>query len=200
MTKLGKIVKSNSHTDYVCQIFSEHEVDYVPSNSDYAFGTFVRIDLDDNAEHHLVGLIYDTVLLNPDFGRLGPRLSSEREMQIFSPDYLNERAVLTGILVIGQIIDGVIEQGIPRLAATNEAFVYQMDADAIRNFHFVDEEFQLTYLPNLIAYAGLIARNLASQVLRQLQQLLPPEYQAIIAVISDDLRWQLHIGNMRGQV
>ena len=200
MTKLGKIVKSNSHTDYVCQIFGMNEAEYVPSNRDYAFGTFVRIDLDDDEDHYLVGLVYDTVLLNPDFGRLGPRLSSESDLKIFSPDYLNERAVLTGIVVIGQCVDGVVVQGIPPLAATNEASVHQMDVASIGQFHFVDEKFQLTYMPNLIAQTGLIARNLALQVLRQLGQILPDTYQPMLAVISDDLKWQLHISSMRGQV
>lgn len=200
MTKLGKIVKSNSHTDYVCQIFGMNEAEYVPSNRDYAFGTFVRIDLGDDEDHYLVGLVYDTVLLNPDFGRLGPRLSSESDLQIFSPDYLNERAVLTGILVIGQCLDGVVEQGIPPLAATNEASVYQLDRETIGQFHFVDEKFQLTYMPNLIAQTGLMARNLALQVLRQLSEILSDEHQAMLEVITDDLKWQLHISSLRGQV
>lgn len=200
MTKLGKIIKSNSHTDYVCQIFGMNEAEYVPSNQDYAFGTFVRIDLDDNEDHYLVGLVYDTVLLNPDFGRLGPRLSSESDLQIFSPDYLNERAVLTGIVVIGQCLDGIVDQGIPPLAATNEASVYQLDRESIREFHFIDEKFQLTYMPNLIAQTGLIARNLALRVLKQLSEILSDEHKPMLSVISDDLKWQLHISSMRGQV
>ena len=198
MSILGKIVKSNSHTDYICQIFSEGEAEYTPQNTDYAFGTFVRINLNEKEERFLVGLVYDTVLLNPDFGRLGPRLSSESDLQIFSPDYLNERAVLIGILVVGQFVDEVVRQGIPRLAATNEAQVSTLDANSICAFHMMQQDtFQLTYLPNILQQAGLLAQHLTSEVIEQLIDLLP-EQTAILQSINNDLQWRLHINGMRG--
>ena len=199
MSTLGKIVKSNSHTDYVCQIFGEGEAEYIPQNTDYALGTFVEISLNDQNNDCLVGLIYDTVLINPDFGRLGPRLSTESELHIFSPDYLNERAILTGILVVGQIINGVVQQGVPTLAATNEALVHQLDKESVKYFHMNGSQFQLTYIPNLMDQTGLLARNLALGVLQQLRALLP-ENQPVIQVIADDLKWQLHINSMRRNV
>ena len=197
MCILGKIVKSNSHTDYVCQVVGKGEAEYIPHNTDYALGTFVKIELDEQDDRCLVGLIYDTVLLNPDFGRLGPRLSTESDLQIFSPDYLNERAILIGILVIGQIVEGVVQQGVPFLAATNEARVSQMDSETIRHFHTNEKMFLLTYLPNLIAQTGLLARNLAIAVLQQLIKLMP-DNQPILQALADDLKWQLHINSMRG--
>lgn len=198
MCILGKIVKSNSHTDYVCQVFGQGEAEYIPQNTDYAFGTFVRIDLNDYGDRYLVGLIYDTVLLNPDFGRLGPRLSSESDLQIFSPDYLNERAVLIGILVVGQIVDGVIQQGVPLLAATNEALVSELDSEMVKQFHMNQDMFQLTYIPNLMGQTGLLAQNLALVVLQRLGRLMP-ENQPILHAITDDLKWQLQISSMRGR-
>ena len=86
---IGKIIKSNSHTDYICQVYGHSEVEVTPTADDYAFGTFVRTAQED--DRWLVGIIYDTVLFNPEFGRLGPRLSPEAELSIFSPDYLNEK-------------------------------------------------------------------------------------------------------------
>ena len=47
---LGKIAKSNSHTDYVCQVYGPGEVETPPIPADYAFGTFVRIPLDGSAQ------------------------------------------------------------------------------------------------------------------------------------------------------
>ena len=198
MCILGKIVKSNSHTDYVCQVVGQGEAEYIPQNTDYAFGTFVRIDLNDHGNRYLVGLIYDTVLLNPDFGRLGPRLSTESDLRIFSPDYLNERAVLVGILVVGQNVDGTIQQGVPLLAATNEALVSQLDSETVKQFHIDQGKFQLTYMPNLMGQTGLLARNLALGVLQQRGKLMP-ENQPILHAITDDLKWQLQISSMRGQ-
>jgi len=63
----------------------------------------VRVALND--DRWLVGLIYDTMLFHPGFGRLGPRLSPEPELAVFSPDYLNEKATLVGITAVG-MMDG----------------------------------------------------------------------------------------------
>ena len=89
---IGKLIKSDAHTDYVCQVYGPGEVETPLTRGDYAFGTFVRIALSD--DRCPVGLIYDAVPFNPDFGRLGPRLSPEPELTVFSPDYLNEKAIL----------------------------------------------------------------------------------------------------------
>ena len=98
--EIGKIVRSDSHVRYTCQIFGPGEHSIAPEPDDYAFGTFVRVPLrrlparaDVALESYLpapdsdvaprqvarrggrgfwaVGLIYDTILLNPAFGSLG---------------------------------------------------------------------------------------------------------------------------------
>src|SRR5204862_264341 len=43
---IGKIVKSDSHINYVCQIYGPREVEVEPGPSDYAFGRFVRAAVD----------------------------------------------------------------------------------------------------------------------------------------------------------
>ena len=40
---IGKIVKSDSHINYVCQIYGPREVEVKPGPADYAFGRFVRV-------------------------------------------------------------------------------------------------------------------------------------------------------------
>ena len=40
---IGKIVKSDSHINYVCQIYGPREVEVEPNPADYAFGRFVRV-------------------------------------------------------------------------------------------------------------------------------------------------------------
>jgi hypothetical protein len=190
---LGKIVKSNGHTDYICQIYGTHEADYVPTTEDYALGTFVKIEL--NATDYLVGLIYDTVLLNPDFGRLGPRLSPENQLNIFSPDYLSERAVLIGIVTLGECCGCEARQGIPRLAANSDALVQPLTSDEIEHFHQVDGRFRVAYLPLLIQRPNPLARHLALTVTRQLAEYLPSQ-KPLLTVIADDLLWQLHIQGM----
>ncbi len=46
---IGKIVKSNTHIDYVCQVYNPGEIEPCPKPADYSFGTFVAIHLGDDA-------------------------------------------------------------------------------------------------------------------------------------------------------
>jgi hypothetical protein len=90
---IGKIVTSSSHLTYICQIFGPGEVETPPQPADFAFGRFVRIAVRTTqnggsnssspeqllGQRHVpatyvVGVIYDTILLNPSFGVAGPRL------------------------------------------------------------------------------------------------------------------------------
>src|SRR5437762_14380158 len=90
----------------------------MPSSPDYAFGRFVRVairagqDEDPNAVlfgrsqepvTYAVGVIYDTILVNPQFGALGPRLSNETQVELFSPDYISEKAVLIYVMIVGMM-------------------------------------------------------------------------------------------------
>ncbi len=43
---IGKIVKSNSHIDYVCQVYSRGETPTPPTPSDYNFGGFFGVHLE----------------------------------------------------------------------------------------------------------------------------------------------------------
>ena len=133
-TAIGKIVKSNTHIDYVCQVYNLGEVEQCPQPGDYGFGTFVAIELDDGAPlgNRLVGVIYNTLLMNPDFGSLGPRLSPRQDLEIFTPDYLAETATLVGLIAVGWIdAQGVCRQGVPPQAATVNNRVTRLDDERI---------------------------------------------------------------------
>src|SRR5260370_7881968 len=103
---IGKVVKSYSHINYVCQIYGPLEVEVPPHPSDYAFAHFVRVALrsklldescvkrDTNLSRYhepscyTVVVIYDTILLNPTFPSLVPHLSTHPHLELFSPPYL----------------------------------------------------------------------------------------------------------------
>lgn len=196
---LGTIAKSNSHTDYVCQIYTLGDIPYPPEPTDYAFATFVRIRLKSEPASWLVGLIYDTVLLNPNFGRLGPRLSPQPELAVFSPDYLNEKATLVGITIIGTVDErGKVRQGVPPLAAETDALVEQMTEAQVRTFHgwtlsagFSKSPLQLSYAPLLLKHRSPLASSLLRTVLQQLKTLFSaPDYVAVLDLLLDQLSWQ----------
>jgi hypothetical protein len=195
---IGKLVKSNSHTDYICQIYGPGEIETPPTPVDHAFGTFVRIPLD-NAANDLVGLIYDTQLFNPDFGNLGPRLSPAPDLAVFSPDYLAEKATLIGITAVGTLApDGTATHGVPLLAARIDALVERMDDSAVRTFHRAPGGgVRLGYAPLLLSLGSPLARYLLLHVVDRLTALFPGQ-EAHLSVLRGELAWQAMVGPVGG--
>jgi hypothetical protein len=196
--RIGKIVKSNTHVDYVCQVFSVGEiVEPPPSPEDYAFGTFVRVGLSDDAAQgalgssYLVGLIYSTILMNPEFGNLGPRLSPPADLEVFSPDYLREQATLVGVVAVGQVTSGGTHQGVPHLAATVGASVTAMTADEVRDFHTPasGDGPALAYAPLLLAQGDPLIPHLLLNVINRLEDLFPGQARQL-AVLRGNLAWK----------
>src|SRR5262249_1409595 len=119
MIRIGKIVKSNSHVDYVGRVLDKLEAGSPPDPEHYRFGRFVSIPPIPRAFATgaaasssngggpgggctTVGIIYNSQLVNPDYERLGPRLSAPVELTtVFSPDLLNEQGILIGVLLVG---------------------------------------------------------------------------------------------------
>lgn len=196
MLILGKIIKSNSHTDYICQVYGPGEVETPPAREDYAFGTFVRVELDGG--RWLVGLIYDTVLFNPDFGRLGPRLSPEEDLAVFSPDYLAEKATLIGITAVGRMdADAQAVQGVPSIAASADALVEQMTDEQVRTFHQSSSVPQIAYAPLLLEQDSPLALPLLRAVITKLITLFP-EHADLLSVMEEDLAWKGQVGPLGG--
>jgi hypothetical protein len=195
---LGKLVKSNAHTDYVCQVYGAGEVESPPAPADYAFGTFVRIPVGDE-QGHLVGVIYDTVLLNPDFGNLGPRLSPAPDLAVFSPDYLAEKITLVGITAVGLLSPaGAPTHGLPPLSAGIDALVEHLDDDGVRAFHRTpDGGVRMGYTPLLLALGSPLVRHLLLHLIRRLEALFPGQ-SAQLAVLREELAWQTIITPLGG--
>ena len=201
--QIGKIVKSNTHVDYVCQVYGPGEVAGTsPSPEDYAFGTFVRVGLTppplsvrvegaglDADASYLVGLIYSTILMNPEFGNLGPRLSPPADLEVFSPDYLREQATLVGVVAVGQVTPGGAHQGVPLLAATVGAEVETMTAEEVRTFHQSGDGLALAYAPLLLAQGDPLIPHLLLNVVNRLSDLFPDQARQL-AVLRGNLAWK----------
>ena len=185
---LGKVVKSNGHVDYVCQIYGPGATASPPTPEDCAFGTFVRIALPDEAS--LIGLVYDTILMNPEFGNLGPRLSPSADLEIFSPDYLREKVTLVGLVAVGQMgADGSVLQGVPRVAADVDAIVQRLSEAEMEAFHQGAPGPRLAYAPLLLAQGQPLAPHLLLSVIGQLEELFPQESQRL-SVLRSNLAWK----------
>lgn len=191
---IGKIVSASSHVDYVCQVYGLFEVETPPTPADYGFGTFVALERE--GEGYLVGVIVDTVLVNPEFGNLGPRLSPQAELAVFSPDYLVEKATLVHIVALGAVDGrGQVQQGVPIVIAGIDAPVRTLTDAEVRAFHRPGGQFRFAYLPMLTTLQRPLIAHLATHILDRLQALFPEE-EARLRTLASHLTWQLRIASL----
>ncbi len=188
---LGRVVKSNSHVDYVVQLFAPGEVAEPPHPEDYGFGRFVRIAIDGSRDE-LIGVIYDTLLLNPNYGTLGPRLSSEPHLTAFAPDYLPETATVVGVAVVGwrrgQPPEASYQQGVPPVASRVGTEVHTLDDEEFRAFHQDGEGARVAYLPRL----GGMSNPAMPELLNGLLSRLIKEFEtssSTLSVLRANIEW-----------
>src|SRR6266700_3782847 len=198
---IGKIVKSDSHINYVCQIYGPREVEVEPDPSDYAFGRVVRV---------AVGVNYDTILLNPAFGSLGPRLSNETQVELFSPDYISEKAVLIYVMVLGMIEQrmnpgGEAEflstmHGVPLLSLELGSEIETMTDAEVRAFHFFSDQpepskreyLHMGYLPHIIAQRNSLLPMVTLRIIDQLERLFPQNLP-LLSIVKRNFAWRLKV-------
>jgi len=225
---IGKIVKSDSHINYVCQIYGPREVEVEPNPADYAFGRFVRVavrsGLTDNPNAKLdlalgksqepvtyaVGVIYDTILLNPAFGSLGPRLSNETQVELFSPDYISEKAVLIYVMVLGMVeqrttLQGKAEilstmHGVPLLSLELGSEIETMSDEEVRAFHFFSDPdrsdqaqyLHMGYLPHIIGQRNSLLPMVTLRIIDQLERLFPQNL-SLLSIVKRNFAWRLKV-------
>src|SRR5947207_13934406 len=225
---IGKIVKSDSHINYVCQIYGPREVEVEPDPSDYAFGRFVRVAVrsglsdDPNTQLDLalgksqepvtyaVGVIYDTILLNPAFGSLGPRLSNETQVELFSPDYISEKAVLIYVMVLGMVEqrttpDGNAEilstmHGVPLLSLELGSEIEIMNDEEVRASHLFSEPdragqaayLHMGYLPHIIGQRNSLLPMVSFRISDQLERRFPQDL-SLLSIGRRNVAWRLKV-------
>ncbi len=195
--KIAKIVKSNSHIDYVGRVIDSLDVANPPESADFGFANFVSLPLDDSTE--IIGVIYNSMLINPEYANFGPRLSPKPELGSFSPDYLNEQGFLIGILLLGEKDKaGKIMQGVPHKVVPAGQEVYKIDGDTVKHFHADKNDcLQIHYYSQVVAHAGLFAVPLLEEIIQTLSLDCSDEDKNRLGVLKQSLAWQRTIGGMR---
>jgi hypothetical protein len=199
--RIGKVVKSNSHCDYVVQVDDAQDVASPPCPEECGFGQFVSLD---NSERHwAVGLVYNSQLFNPMFLNNGPRLSSEPD-PMFTPDLVQETRTLLGIVLVGTLEGEANHRygvhGIPRVVVPANTPVYGMGTDAIHSFHLSQSgNPQFSYYSHLLRSGGMFAAQLAQQVLGDLinSELFQGADQRALMVLCRELSWKNTMGAIR---
>jgi hypothetical protein len=151
----------------------------------------------------VVGVVYDSQLANPDYGSFGPRLSSHAELKVLSPDVLNERGVLLGVLLVGwrERAGGgawAAHQGVPRGILPVGQDVFGLSDEEVAGFHRgEDGAVRLHYFSQAVAHAGAFAAPLVESVIAQLEPSCAPAERQRLCVLKKSLVWQRTLGGMR---
>lgn len=197
--QLGKVVKSNSHCDYVVQLDDELEVRSPPKPEDYGFGCFVKLETED--QHWAVGLVYNSQLFNPTYLNSGPRLLSEPD-PFFTPDQIRETRVLLWTVLIGtlektaHLLYGA--QGIPRKVVPVNTPVCTMSQAEICAFHLSPEQHpQFCYYSHLLRSGGSFAGQLVEQVLQEIGPMFTGADRRALEILGKELAWKHTVGMMR---
>ncbi len=199
--RLGKVVKSNSHCDYVVQVDDAMDVIDAPDADDYGFGTFVKLETPDR--HWAVGIVYNSQLLNPLFMNSGIRLTSEPD-PVFSPDQVQEVRTLLWTVLVG-FLDTSKEkrfgfQGIPPVIVPINTPVAKMDWEEIYHFHLnAQGRSQFCYYSHLLHCGGTFSVQLTHQVLDELikANLFQGAEERALIVLRRELAWKNTMGAMR---
>jgi hypothetical protein len=185
--------------DYFARVLDSLETSVNLSPADYQFGQFVKIRVGDS---DVIGVIYNSLLINPEYGNYGPRLSTPSELNsVFSPDYLNEQGILISILLLGWKNEAESRQGLPRVVLPIHSPVESMTDDEVRAFHYggLDGggDLQAHYYSHVTTHAGLFAFQLLTAIVDQLDHLANDRDRARLDVLKKTLAWQQTIGKMR---
>jgi len=195
--KIARIVSSNSHIDYIARVIDGLDAANPPSVEDYGFAQFVSLPLENDTE--IIGVIYDSMLVNPDYSNYGPRLSPKPELGNFSPDYLNEQGFLIGILLLGwRDADKKITHGVPRRVISAGQYVHKIEESDIRRFHTdANDCLHIHYYSQVVAHAGLFAVPLLEAVIEQLSLDCSNADRQRLGVLKQTITWQRTLGGMR---
>jgi hypothetical protein len=192
--EIGRVVGSTDQADYLVQVHNPADVPEPPGPHDRAFGQFVEIPVDD--DERLVGVISTTQLINPSYGALGPRLSTEQELPVFTPDYLAETATVVGVSILGTArrVDGltVYEQRTPSVAASAEAPARALPDVEMIAFHRPGGALRLAYFPRLLARPVPTLPDLLCSILDRLIRAFP-EDSPRLRVAKQNLLWRATI-------
>ncbi|MCE5257694.1 MAG: hypothetical protein LLG44_01360 [Chloroflexi bacterium] len=192
---IGKVVSSDSHVAYYGQIFNKGETLEEIRPADYALGRFVGLTQPDGMI--LVGLLANTLIYNPDFGNMGPRLTQRAEVELFAPDFLAEKTILVHILLIGALDrEGRAQQGYPLVSSVSDAPIRLLEDGEIDRFHHPRSgRLALSYLPLLLANPDPILRCALTELLSGLMLRYPDDADRL-GLIAENLAWKTHIEPM----
>lgn len=187
--KIGNIVGSNSHIDYVARVDAGEGV----RPSDHGFGQFVAMRTDET----FVGVVYDSRLINPEFSNFGPRL--QPRPAIDEPNRAERPGVLIGIILLGTVgPDGSPDHSIPRKVVPVGQAVEAIEDTEILRFHTgTDGSVNLGYYQRIVSHSGQFAVPLLEYIIDKLCTGCSDAEKERLLVLKNSLKWQSTFAGMK---
>jgi hypothetical protein len=184
--------------DYTVEIYNETDRERAPEPDEYGFGQLVFVKKTiGGTEYAVMGVIYETQLVDPDQGRSGPRLA-QRDQPQFTPGYVEERTTFAGVALLGTAEiegDGTIvapNHQMPRWTLAVEDVVERCPAGVVRAFHTdPDGGIRLAYMERLLDVAGSRGPDVMLVLIDQLQELFQgDDERRLLNMLERNVRWQ----------
>jgi hypothetical protein len=195
---IASIVESNGQMDYIAEVYRDHDKERVPEKQDYEFGQPVYIETTVHGQQRaLVGVVYESRLVNPDQGRDGPRLSTP-DQELFVPGYVDEKQTLLGIALLGFAeltpADGgqgfaSVSQELPRWTLDIDDPVSKLSTAGFRRFHRPGGNLELRYYDRLVETAGQFGAEVTLSLIERLRE--ETDEEAMLDVIERKVRWEI---------
>jgi hypothetical protein len=130
------------------------------------------------------------------------------QVELFSPDYISEKAVLIYIMVLGMLeqhpdpdgppeIRGV-SHGVPPLALELGSVIETMSDDEVRAFHLFSDQAQgepylhMGYIPHIIAQRNSLLPMVTLRIIEQLERLFPHNL-SLLSIVKRNFAWRLKV-------
>lgn len=188
--KIGTIVGSNSHIDYVARVADGE----VASSSDHGFGQFTVMAAE---TERFVGVIYDSRLINPEFSNFGPRLQPRPAIE--ETGRSDKPGVLIGIILLGTISqDGVSDHSIPKQVIPVGMAVNAMSDPDVEAFHAgTDGSANIGYYQRIMSHSGQFAVPLLESIIDRLSLSSGDAERERLMVLKSSLKWQSTFAGMK---
>ena len=194
---IATIVSSNSHIDYIARIIDAPGEDgSLPDAADHCFGQFVSIEGD---RETVIGVIYDSRLVNPEYGSFGPRSGPRAELGRQNADFVREEGILIGILLLGTIDeDGKSFHGVPGKIIPVGRSVSNAGQEIVNAFHTgADGRVHLHYYPQVMTNARQFALPLLNSIIDQVSADCSDAETDRLKVLRQSLVWQGTLGGVK---
>jgi hypothetical protein len=146
MKQIGKVSQIISMTNYLCSVFREGEIENVPTNQDYKFGTLVKIEVKGGS---IVGIITDITTVTPG-ERIPLKVPDVGQAQRLYPAFYSGMQTFVVVTFLGLIQANPngspkIIQGFPGIIPEITNNVWSMDDSEILGFHKPDGKLTFGY-------------------------------------------------------